>query len=295
MTINLPGVTALDFNPTDSVTNKYYEDEATKAGETLTGALVSMYQPDYTKRDSRVFRASQVGHPALEVAYNYFYGLPSGHDETTKLIFWFGHAFEQWARHAFVRSDAELVDEQRFHDYQGITGYSDFIVKGHDGKQFIVDAKAINNRAFVNYQKNGLTDDRGYATQLSIYASHVKLPACVLMMNKETGEVDHVWLEEQTKERCLDRAVKVKQVIESVQSFEECFKYFRPPVPKAEVHRKEYTGRFLPPVTMKFHCLRDVLYETYTDKNERGEEKVYVSDYRYPESQQQHKPDINAH
>jgi len=249
-------------------------------------------RPDDT--DDRVFRASQMGKPALETAYRYFHGKFNNPDEKTKLIFWMGHAFEAWLKDYIERSDWVLLDTQTPHEWNGIDGSSDFIVRDTEGLKFIIDAKAVNGRCFNKYKRYGLLDDRGYATQLSIYSASSGLPACIVMMNKENGDVSYAWLrEKEQKEECLDRAKYIREKIIQSNSFEECFAYFRPPEPRVEMYQKEPTGRLLPPDCYVRHPLRDILYETYTDTNNRGEEKVYVSDYKYPEQYKQYKPDIN--
>jgi hypothetical protein len=286
---------------------KGLKEQAQELTEELQKVLLEGYLPSaFGGRDGRVLRASAMGHPALELAAKYFkVKLESTIDEKTMLTFWLGHSFEAWLSFLYSRSrNVTVRGTQSYHEWKGITGHSDFILTGEDGTTFIADAKAINARAFNKYQRYGLLDDRGYATQLALYsASYGDVPACIIMLNKENGKVDHVWLDENKKEECLQRAKFVKETIEHIalakdetdlEKFKRCFCHFRPPVPRAEVFRKQYTGRILPPDTMVYSPLRDLLYETYTGTNNRNEEKTYVSDYLYPEEFQQYKPDINA-
>ena len=304
--LNLPGNPEPGFDPSDEAIQHDWAERSKELTEELHRVFLDGYMPSsYGQKDARVFRASSMGHPALEIAAKKFLKnqFVNCVDEKTMLTFWMGHSFEAWLSFLYTRAkNLDIVGVQHEHNWRGITGHSDFIIKDEHGNRFIADAKAINARAFNKYQRYGLLDDRGYATQLAIYsASFSNIPACIVMMNKENGKVDHVWLTEEMKERCLERAKFIKETIVRIDSsisdkgnskFEACFAHFRPPIPRAEVYKKQYTGRILPPDNMVYSPLLELLYETYKDTNNRNEEKTYVSDYKYPEQYKQYKPDI---
>ena len=294
--LTLPGNPAPETDPKKETAEKWNNFLEGQLTEQLMSPLRDQYMPStYGTRDQRTMRASEMGHLALEIAHKHFVGNSTPPNEKQCLFFWLGHAFEAWLTFLYERStNCHITTQQAQHVWHNIQGHSDFIIQDGEGQQFIADAKAINGRAFNKYKRYGLLDDRGYATQLSIYsASYDNMPACIIMLNKENGDISHAWLGEEQREKCLERAAKVYDTITSVGGFDECFAYFRPPIPRAEVYQKEYTGRMLVPESMAWSELRDVIFHTYTDINARKEEKVYVSDYRYPEGYEQYKPDIN--
>ena len=256
------------------------------------------------RKPSPALRASQMGKPALEIAAKYHEVYQSDEDfsDQTKLIFWFGHAFESWLQLYLEKQGYELLRTQASYDYKGITGHSDFLVKTPEGQKMVIDAKCVNDRTFKQYRENGLDDGRGYLTQLAIYSfCEVYKPAAVVMCNKSNGAVSYAWAEPQDKERALrrcDAILKVLRDSDQIQGsafdrFNYCFQFFRPPEPRVEIHKKEPTGRFLLPDTMRFSALSDVVYDTYTDYNARNELKTYVSDYNYPAEYTEYKPNIN--
>jgi hypothetical protein len=245
-----------------------------------------------------------MGKPALEIAAKYHGVYQSDEDfsDQTKLIFWFGHAFESWLQLYLEKQGYEFCSTQQSYNYMEITGHSDFVVRSPQGQRMVIDAKCVNDRTFEQYRKNGLDDDRGYLTQLAIYSyCEGNIPAAVVMCNKSNGAVSYAWADPQNKVRALFRCDSILGVLQdsdqiegsALDKFNYCFQFFRPPEPRVEIHKKEPTGKFLLPDAMRFSALSSVIYDTYTDYNARNELKTYVSDYNYPAGYTEYKPNIN--
>ena len=282
--------------------NKVKKDSVEAVAQDLKTPLHEQFTTG--REPSPALRASQMGKPALEIAAKYHGVYQSDEDfsDQTKLIFWFGHAFEAWLQLYLEKQGYELLRTQASYDYKGITGHSDFVVKSPEGQRMVIDAKCVNDRTFKQYRENGLDDGRGYLTQLAIYSyCEDNIPAAVVMCNKSNGAVSYVWAYPQDKERALSRCdsiLKVLRLSDQIEGsafdrFNYCFQFFRPPEPRVEIHKKEPTGRFLLPDTMRFSALSNVVYDTYNDYNARNELKTYVSDYSYPAEYTDYKPNIN--
>jgi hypothetical protein len=292
--IELPGL----FNQETKVSKVSVEDAAENLQTPLFEQFLTGREP------SPALRASQMGKPALEIAAKYHGVYQSDEDfsDQTKLIFWFGHAFESWLQLYLEKQGYEFCSTQQDYNYEGITGHSDFVVKSPEGQKMVIDAKCVNDRTFEQYRKNGLDDGRGYLTQLAIY-SHCEgnIPAAVVMCNKSNGAVSYAWVDPQAKVGALFRCDSILGVLQdsdhiegsALDKFNYCFQFFRPPEPRVEIHKKEPTGKFLLPDTMRFSALSNVVYDTYTDYNARNELKTYVSDYNYPAEYTEYKPNIN--
>jgi len=282
--------------------NKVKESSVEVASQNLQTPLLEQFTTG--RKPSPALRASQMGKPALEIAAKYHGVYQSDEDfsDQTKLIFWFGHAFESWLQLYLEKQGYEFCSTQQSYNYKGITGHSDFVVRSPQGQKMVIDAKCVNDRTFEQYRKNGLDDDRGYLTQLAIYSyCEGYIPAAVVMCNKSNGAVSYAWANFLDKDAALFRCDSILRVLQdsdqiegsAFDRFNYCFQFFRPPEPRVEIHKKEPTGRFLLPDTMRFSALSDVVYDTYTDYNSRNELKTYVSDYNYPAGYTAFKPNIN--
>lgn len=297
--INLPNYKEFHSRPQGN--EGRIEEAINNAGEELIDRLKEQSHLVSTEHQNHVLRPSALGKPALETAYKYF-GLAEQENVSSELnlIFWFGHAFEQWFSVFLEHTNIEVLYRQAEHELFGLKGSSDFLV--FDGEQrWILDTKAINARTFNEYKKYGLNDDRGYASQLAFYSEASGYPAAIVMLNKETYEIYYVTLPEEMKEKCLKRMQHIIKVLHELdeqkaltpfEKFGECFRHFRPPIPQAEVFKKQPTGRYLLPSTMRFSPIAPLLYETYTEKNGYKKDTTYVCDYKYPVHLQSYKPDI---
>ena len=301
----------LPFEPRTELLDPFYKEAVDDyVQEFITDPLHSALTDKHFDEEqnisdwNRVFRPSRMGKPALELIFDYFVGIPTAPlEDKLDAIFWSGHSFEAWLHFFYYRSNHKIIGTQNFHSYHNIKGHSDFLLKSPESKNYLVDAKAINHRAFSYYEKCGLQDDRGYATQLALYTGDNELPACIVMLDKSTGDISHAWLTDEMKRSCLarvrfiiDNVLDIEQKgYKGVEAFEEAFaRGFAPPIPYAEVNKKEWTGRILPPQKMLYSPMLPLLYQLYEDINPRGERKYYVKDYVYPDHLSHLKPDIEA-
>lgn len=229
-------------------------------------------------------RMSNVGKPATLLALaklGYSEPEPKGR---SRLIFHMGDMFENFLEVMLQAYGIEILGSQDTCEYfsaSGIKmdGHLDYIITSPvTGEPVVVEAKTMSQNYSRMFRKQP-DDDRGYVTQLSLYASSKGMDATWVCLDKGNAEMFEQPLEPGLMIPSLERVEKVLERVAKVNDVSDILKVFRAPPVKAEIYQKQKTGRFLLPTTLKMSPFRKVLYKTVIDTNNYGRTTEYVEDF----------------
>jgi hypothetical protein len=258
--------------------NLLHGDYGTAIGQSLERHFVE-------DRQRGGVRMSNVGKPATLLALaklGYSEPEPRG---KLRFIFHLGDIFENFLEVMLQSYGIEILESQSECSYtssSGITmdGHLDYIIKSPvTGVPVVVEAKTMSagySRTFRKYPD----DNRGYVSQLSLYAESKGLDATWVCMDKGDSSLFEVPLDYDTIEPSLQRVEKVLERVAQVDSISDVLKVFRaPPDLKAEVYQKQPTGKYFVPAALKWSPFRHALYKISVEYNNYGKETEYVEDF----------------
>lgn len=257
--------------------NLLHGDYGTAMGQSLERHFVE-------DRQRGGVRMSNIGKPATLLALaklGYSEPEPKG---KSRLIFHMGDMFENFLEVMLQSYGIEVLDSQVRCEYSSesgipLDGHLDYIITSPvTGEPIIVEAKTMSQNYSRMFRKNP-DDDRGYVTQLSLYASSKGFDATWVCLDKGNAEMFEQPLEPGLMIPSLERVEKVLDRVAKVQELDDVLKVFRAPPIKAERYKGSQTGSYLLPVTLKMSPFRKVLYKTYIDTNNYGKETEYVEDF----------------
>jgi hypothetical protein len=165
-------------------------------------------------------RMSNVGKPATLLALaklGYTEPEPRG---KLRFIFHFGDIFENFLEVMLQSYGIEILESQEVCTYTSksgiqMDGHLDYIIKSPvTGEPVIVEAKTMSV-GYARMFRKFPDDDRGYVSQLSLYASSKGLDATWVCMDKGDSSLFELPLEKGLMIPSLDRVEKVVQVLQS--------------------------------------------------------------------------------
>lgn len=236
-------------------------------------------------------RASNLGKPATLLALaklGYVEPEPKG---KSRLIFHMGDVFENFLEHMLAQYGIEILESQTEIGWTSpsglsVSGHLDYVIKSPvTGKPIVLEAKTMSANYARMFRRNQ-DDDRGYVTQLSLYATAKGMDATWVCMDKGNADLFEIPLLPGLMIPALDRGTQVLDRVAKVESVGDILKVFRAPPVKAEKYKGSATGRYLLPVTFKMSPFRKVLYKTSIDTNGYGKETEYVDDFADTEHMQ---------
>lgn len=255
-----------------------------------------------------ILRPSSLGKPAVHLfARKFFPELftsPSdGVNAQRAQLFHEGDTFEADGYFHFVRTGIRVVAVHPKIDYRGIKGTGDIVIQMGDDT-YLADFKSVNASYYNKVapsKRNPLgafTDERGTITQVAIYGAALNLTASVILYCRDDCRMMFVVPSEDEVKTALTRVDTIIDLWDTIDTWDDVFRYFRPPIPKAEVRKNQSTGRyggtgrFFVPQSMLYSPAADLVYDIMNDVNEKGEPRAYVIDYKYPEKYAHLKPEL---
>ncbi len=260
------------------------------------------------EEDFHILRMSAVGKPLIEMMFNKFHYeiYLSNRDLTTvhqhqRMVE--GDEFEidlamHLLRMGFIFEDFEAG--QRELNHRDVLGHTDYIVSHPEwtnGLPILFECKAIHEYHFTS-NKKWIDDKYGYYSQLGLYTKLTDLPGFWFLYNKNTSEIYiksyHSQGASKEQQEALDRLDLLITLWEMEDlTWEDCFRFCRPPEPVPEVYQGSYTNNFLIPPSMKFCNSTPYVYVLEEARNGYRKPTIYIRDYNYPEKYLDLKPDIN--
>lgn len=238
-------------------------------------------------------RLSQIGKPAvLQALWGLGFEYDGGVALQQRLTFHLGDVFESLLAFLLEAAGYRIVDHNNstlnhgtdaaggYIEFMGVRGHSDFVVESPEGEQFIVEAKTANDRYFTQFTKSP-DDERGYVSQLVLYEQALDLPGCWVVFNKNTSEIGVQFLTDDTRKKAISRAQHIIPLLQGIEHIDDLYFAIQegkvsapPPVP--EVYKRQQTGGYLVPPSMKFTKYRHCFYDITVDRNGYGKETEYV-------------------
>lgn len=238
--------------------------------------------------DSTFLRPSCLGkiHP-FDLLYSKFQTLPpSSASEKSKLIFSLGDWFECWVGLTLKRLGYRVEEDVEF-TWQGIKGHTDLIVTDDDGQDYVLEIKTANSRYFNQVRDNGVTDERGYLSQLLIYSSAMRLPGYWLFVNKDNMDMmlialNEVCPDELRKSKILSYGRLAMQYA-FIEDILDIYDMYSPPPPGLE--RDRYQEPKVPHrcYVPAYAHYPNVYYQIKEGRTEYGAKRQYVTGMKYPE------------
>lgn len=225
-------------------------------------------------------RMSNLGKPATLLALaklGYIEPEPKG---KSRLIFHMGDMYENFLEILMQAYGIEILDSQRELEWKyGLTGHLDYIIKSPvTGKPLIVEAKTMSDN-YARLFSRRQDDDRGYITQLGLYSTCTGYDSTWLCLNKGNATTFEIETNPGLFMAALERAEKVMERLQEVNTLDDVLAKFRPPPPQKEVYQRKETGDYLLPMNFRWSPFRNALYKTYEQDNNYGKPTIYVEGY----------------
>lgn len=245
-------------------------------GEAMQQSLERHYAED---RQAGGLRMSNIGKPAVQLALNqlgYVEPEPRG---KLRYIFHTGDMFENWLECMLQVAGIPILLSQGEVEFEGVKGHYDFIVEIEGVGPVLLEAKTMSANYARQFKKYP-NDDRGYVSQLALYAHCVDLPAAWINMDKGLNEIFITTPAPAQLDDARARAKTVIKAVRRVESLEQVLYtsggYFRPPPPVAERYQSCDTGRFLLPQSMRYSPFKSVVYQLSYERNNYNKDTIYV-------------------
>lgn len=175
------------------------------------------------KKKPHTLRMSNVGKGARVLWYDQRDDVSFTPTPADKIKFLYGDIIEELLLFLVKQSGHIVTDEQKEVKLNGIVGHIDCIIDGA-----VVDAKSVSPFSFDKFSRGSLLDygqdPFGYVSQLSGYAEALGCDdAGFLAMNKSTGELAFLELDELTRTDTGERIHSLKKAMKSDQPPERCY------------------------------------------------------------------------
>lgn len=254
---------------------KFLEDEL---GKSFSSHLI--HEREYK---GGAIGVSQLGKPAIRIAWDYFYGKDNSNTFEEMSRFLYGHLFEVEVLYYALRLGYKLIDYQPTVKIgSGIVpdGHPDIVLQCPDtGQCFVVECKFVDHATtYITYSKYGINNN-AYLTQLNCYTNSLQMSGCwVIGSNKGPRMAIPYTLEQAQRDRKnhLDKAEWVAGIIKAMPDFGSCLQFFEMPKPNK---RKDGTYWISADLLVKAGVPHPVCC-LYDYKLANG--KTYVTGYNYP-------------
>jgi Holliday junction resolvase-like predicted endonuclease len=196
--------------------------------------------------------------------------------EKLKLTFNIGHFLEEMVLLLLERSGYTILEQQTEVEWCGVVGHIDAIIGCPDGTERLIEIKSMNDRYYKQCASYGVDDERGYLTQLAAYSEALDLDATWVCINKNSSDVMFIDLDYTKGAARLD---VVESYLEQLKHLECVDDLYRLPAPTLvhEVYKKERTGRYLLPTSLKYYTMRDLFVDVYVEPNGYGKDTEYCT------------------
>jgi hypothetical protein len=196
------------------------EEQANKFGK-LLGDLISQRLRDrLAERREFTLRMSNIGKGARQLFYDKNYGSDEDFHASTLIKFMFGDIAEQLLLFLAELSGHEVTDQQAEVNLNGIKGHIDAIIDG-----VVVDVKSASSHSFRKFKDGTLleNDSFGYAEQLAGYCVALDKPGAWLAIDKQSGHLAYLPLDDIKSLDIPTRIEYVKQAVSSTVEPERCY------------------------------------------------------------------------
>jgi hypothetical protein len=274
-----------------------YRRYASSMAKTLEEKINRQYAEFDSGNAKELLRPSMVGksHPFDILMSKFHFSYKTNLDEKSKLIFSLGDWFEAWVGYTLRRMGYSLLENVEV-TWEGMRCHIDFVVKDDYGTETIIEVKTANSRYFNQVRENGVTDERGYLSQLLVYSASLGMPAIWLFVNKDTMDMMFVHLEEVCPPELIDSKIKsisrLCQQYQSVETENEIYEMYSPPPPAIE---KDRYGDYKLPLRCyipNWAHYPELYYNIQSGKTQHGQKRDYVVSFKYPEFYEV--PDVTA-
>lgn len=263
---------------------------AEKYGANLHDTFLNVYQPYNPSTDGTSLRASMLGKHALVILSEKFLGTRVSQEvpRRAKATMAVGTLWEHIAMMELELEGWDIeVCQRDLSLFEGmVSGHPDAIVESPSGERMILEFKTMNSRYFGEISAkrgDGMTDDRGYITQLSLYSQGLQLPAAWMCFNKDTSELYVEQLTKRKADKAFARVDKLMRLWAKVECWDDMFKYCRIPEPIPEIYKQERTGRYFVPYEFRDNIIGNWIFETSEELNNYNRPVQYITAINYPE------------
>lgn len=261
------------------------EESLVRYGDAVATSLHRQYNhPGEEEGEVRPLRVSSLGKPVVYQAMHalgYDDLLPAKKPGKLRYIFGNGDYFEEQILVVLKSLGYKVTQEQAEIDFRGIKGHIDAVIEDTDGTKYVLEIKTMSPRYYSSFKKVQ-DDDRGYATQLSVYSEALGLPGVWLCLDKSSSNCAVLPLQDATKQGAIERLDAILEPLRNIKELTDIFEIADAPPGVPEIYKKKPTGRLLLHPTVKFWEWRSVFYELVTDKNGYRKETEYVVRHRTP-------------
>lgn len=287
MTTSLSSKYISDFwnRPLVDVNKAEMDAALTTASIKIRNTLRELYLPSGvdSQAGKSPLRPSALGKPAIEIFAKRFHPhLYAGDEMESRMlhVIQTGFVWEaEFPVHALARGYKVIQDQPAIVWNNGlVVGHADYIIETPSGERRVVDCKAVNSRYGQDLTSHGITDKRGYLTQLGIYSEALNMPSAMMALLKNDASVYEILPEPHETDLAMARARRICEAWLRVERWEDVFLYLRPPPPKKEFSKGKWTGRWLPHYSMYNSPALELVYDLYQD----ADGKLVVADYIYP-------------
>jgi len=259
---------------TKDVPSDFLNQLAIDYGQACTNSLLRQFTQSAPQPGG--LRVSSLGKPAVLQALSKFGYHGDGFSTPLHHVFHLGDVFEEFVIFQLRRLGYTVTDEQKEVDFMGVPGHIDLVCDG-----WLVEVKTMSDGYFKQFTKFP-NDERGYLTQLAIYAYCTNKEPIWLCFNKGTGEMSLVRPTKFYLDQAVIRAQTIIPLLQGLTDVLETFDVFDAPPPVPEVFKKEETGKLLIPKSMAYSPYLEVFYDIEEELNGYNKPTRYVTGIKTP-------------
>ncbi len=215
---------------------------------------------------------SEIGKPAVLLGLKKLGAPQEDINPASRLRFHLGDVFESLIVQILKASGYHISHTQETVEFEGMPGHIDGVYG-----DYVIEIKTMSDRYFKQFV-NQPDDERGYLTQLNLYSKLMNKHGVWICLNKSTYELALVEMIPNVE--VIDRARNVIQALNEVKTIDDVFDFFDPPQPVEEWFKKQPTGKYLLPDSMKYTPYRNVFYALDIGLNGYKKETVYVVSFQ---------------
>ena len=235
--------------------------------------VIISYKNQFCNRDKRThIGLSEIGKPAVLLGLKKLGVAGEIVSPASRLRFHFGDVFESLILATLKAHNFSITMEQHEISMKGTLGHIDAVVNDDT----VLEVKTMSDYYYQKFIKEP-DDSRGYVTQLNTYAYMLCKKGVWLCLNKQTYQL--ALIELVPNPLVLERAEAVIKALKEVKVIDDVLDLFDPPEPEAEFFKKQPTGRYLIPASMKYAAYLPVFYDLVLDVNGYKKPTTYVTSF----------------